>query len=156
MKVFPDKAGPMASWNQVAVVDGIASQLEILKSNYQLILVSNASESDRALVREALERVQLSHYFHEVFTPHEIDARKPDPDFYLTILDHIETAPEHAIMVGDNYKSDIIAAKQVGLWTVWYNPDQKQLHNEIFPYHDIELHRMGDLHLAVRKKMKLS
>jgi HAD superfamily hydrolase (TIGR01662 family) len=156
MKVFPDQTGPMASWDDVAAVEGIGEVLEYLKNNYQVVLVSNARDSDRSLARKALERVQLSQYFHEVFTPHEINERKPNPNFYLKILKQIEVEPENAIMVGDNYEGDIIAAKQVGLWTVWYNPDHKQLHDEIFPYHDVELHRMAELHLVIQKKMKFS
>lgn len=156
MKVFPDQIGPMASWDDVAAVEGIGAALENLKNNYQIVLISNARDSDRNLVRKALERVQLSQYFHEVFTPHEINERKPNPNFYLKILKLIEVEPENAIMVGDNYECDIIAAKQVGLWTVWYNPDQKQLHDENFPYHDVELHHIADLPLVIQKKMKFS
>ncbi|HEX9973290.1 MAG TPA: HAD family hydrolase [bacterium] len=156
MKVFPDETGPMASWKQVAAVEGIRQMLEILKNNYQIVLVSNAQDSDRTLVRKALEQVQLSQFFHEVFTPHEINERKPNPNFYLKILKQINVEPENAIMVGDNYEGDIIAAKQVGLWTVWYNPDHKQLHNETFPYHDVELNRMLELHLVIQKNMKFS
>lgn len=154
MKVFPNQIGPMASWNDVAAVEGIGGELENLKNIYQIVLVSNAQDSDRNLVRKALERVQLSQYFHEVFTPHEINERKPNPNFYLKILKQIDVEPENAIMVGDNYEGDIVAAKQVGLWTVWYNPDQKRLHDETFPYHDVELHRMEELHLVIQKKMK--
>ena len=156
MKVFPGQTGPMAYWSDVAAVEGIRDELELLKNYYQIVLVSNSQDSDRYLVWKALERVQLSQYFYEVFTPHEIKERKPNPNFYLKILKQINIAPENAIIVGDDYEGDIIAAKQVGLWTVWYNPDQKQLHNEIFPYHDVELNRMSELHLAIQKKMKFS
>ncbi|MCU0642862.1 MAG: HAD family hydrolase [bacterium] len=154
MKVYPEQTGPMAHWESVAPVEGIAAALENLKNKYQIVLVSNARDSDRSLVRKALERVHLSQYFHEVFTPHEVYEHKPCPNFYLKILKQIEVEPENAIMVGDSYEGDIIAAKQVGLWTVWYNPDRKQLHNEAFPYHDVELNRMLELHLVVQKKMK--
>ena len=153
MKVFPGQTGSMAFWNDVAAIEGISEELDILKNYYQIVLVSNAQDSDRNLVWKALERVQLSHYFHEVFTPHEVNERKPNPNFYLKILKQIHVEPENAIMVGDDYEGDIIAAKQVGLWTVWYNPDQKPLHNETFPYHDAELNRMSELHLVIKKKM---
>jgi len=154
MKVFPEQTGPMASWSQVDTIEGIREILPLLTDKYQIILVSNAQDSDQELVRQALERVELAHYFHEIFTPYELSERKPAPNFYLNILKRIEVEPENAIMIGDDYEKDIIAAKQVGLWTVWYNPDQQELKNISYPYHDAEIIHLLELASIIQEKMK--
>lgn len=153
MKVFPEQIGPMASWSEVAAVDGINDILPTLKEKYPIILVSNAQDSNRDQVWDALERVDLSTYFHEVFTPKELNARKPAPDFYLNILKQIKVEPENAIMIGDDYEKDIIGAKQAGLWTIWFNPDQKKIENSGFPYHDLEIHQLQELNSIIHEKM---
>ncbi len=145
MKVFPEQTGTMASWPRVAPVEGIQEILPILKNRYQIVLVSNAQDSDKQRVRQALERVEIADYFSEIFTPQELKERKPAPNFYLNILKRIEVEPENAIMIGDDYEKDIIAAKQVGLWTIWYNPGKQELKNNSYPYHDAEVSHLKEL-----------
>jgi len=154
MKVFPEQIGPMAFWPDVAVVEGIQESLSLLKDHYKIVLVSNARDSDQAQVRQALERVDIAHYFHEIFTPKEVNERKPAPNFYLNILKYLKVKPENAVMIGDDYEKDIIAAKQVGLWTIWYNPGQKKVESTTFPYHDAEVFHLQELSSIIQERMK--
>jgi len=153
MKAFPDQFGPMAFWQEVAAIEGIDDILALLIGKYQLVLVSNAGESDRDLVRQALERVNLAHYFHEIFTPRELNEFKPAPNYFRNALKHIGVEPENAIMIGDDYEHDIIGAKQAGLWTIWYNAKQQNLNPENFPYHDAEIYNMKELPTIIHNKM---
>jgi len=153
MKVFPDQTGPMALWPKVVAVEGIQEILPLVKERFKIVLISNAQHSDRDLIYQALERVSLSQYFHEIFTPHELNERKPAPQFYLNILNQIEIEPENGIMIGDDYENDIIAAKQVGLWTIWYNEDNKQHLDTNFPYHDAEINKIEELASLIHKEM---
>jgi len=154
MKVLPQQTGPMAFWSEVSAVDGIKEILPFLKEKYQIVLVSNAQDSDKNHVRKALERVALAEYFSEIFTPKELKERKPAPNFYLNILKRIEVEPEHAIMIGDDYEKDIIDAKQAGLWTIWYNPDQQPIKNSSFPYHDVKVSHLRELISRIQEKMR--
>jgi len=154
MTVFPDQTGSMASWSRVAPVEGIQEILPILKNKYQIVLVSNALDSDQQRVRQALERAEIADYFSEILTPQELIEQKPSPNFYLNILKRIEVEPENAIMIGDDYEKDIIAAKQVGLWTIWYNPGKQELKNNSYPYHDAEIHNLRELTSIIQEKMK--
>ncbi len=155
MKVFPEQSGPMACWPEVSAVEGIPEILPLLKEKYQIILVSNAQDSNRDLVLQALERVNLAPHFHRIFTPHELNERKPAPRFYLNILKQIGIEPENGIMIGDDYENDIIAAKQVGLWTIWYNANQQQLNNNSFPYHDAEVNKLREVVSIIQEQMTL-
>ena len=156
MKVFPEQAGPMVSWSEVTAVDGIKEILPFLKEKYQIVLVSNAVDSDKNQVRQALERVGIAEYFSEIFTPQELKARKPAPKFYLEVLKQIKVESENAIMIGDNYEKDIIAAKQVGLWTIWYNPGKQELQENGYPYHDAEVTHLQELSCIIQGTMKFN
>ncbi len=155
MKVFPEHTGPMAFWSEVSAVEGIKETLQLLKDKYQIVLVSNAHDSDQNHARQALERVGIAEFFSEIFTPQELKARKPAPQFYLNILKQIKVESENAIMIGDDYEKDIIAAKQIGLWTIWYNPDKKELKNNSYPYHDAEVNHLLELGFVIQGTMKL-
>lgn len=154
MKIFPEQNGPMASWSEVAAIEGIQESLSRLKDDYKIVLVSNARDSDRTQVWQALERVDIAHYFQDIFTPKEVNERKPAPDFYLNILKQIEVKPENAVMIGDDYENDIIAAKQVSLWTIWYNPGRIKIDDTTFPYHDAEVFHFQQLSSIIKEKMK--
>ncbi|MFZ5517343.1 MAG: HAD family hydrolase [Candidatus Zhuqueibacterota bacterium] len=145
MRVFPDQPGPMAFWPLVQCEAEINNVLSALHGMYQLALCTNASDSDQRLVREALARVELEHYFDEVLTPHELKAFKPAPDFFFNALKKIEVEPERAIFIGDDYTNDIVAAKQIGLWTVWYNNRRQPIEIGGYPYHDIEIAHLSEI-----------
>ncbi|MDZ7331981.1 MAG: HAD family hydrolase [candidate division KSB1 bacterium] len=154
MKVFPDQRGPMASWPAVAAMDGVLEVLPKLKRQFRIVLVSDAQDSDRVQVIRALNRVNLDEFFEEIFTPAELYVRKPAPDFYQNVLKQLAVAPENAVMIGDDYEKDIIAAKQVGLWTVWYNPNRCSLPNGSYPYHDIEIFQLNELAAIIQPRMR--
>jgi len=46
-------------------------------------------------------------------------AAKPQPAYYREILANLDVRPEHALMVGDDWKNDINPAAEVGLSTYW-------------------------------------
>ncbi|MFH1579049.1 MAG: HAD family hydrolase [Thermoplasmatota archaeon] len=127
MKVFPESSGPMAHWPTVEAVPGIERALAFAQPIYRLVLASNATDSGPGLVINALERVGLDRYFHEVVTAKELGASKPDVAFFKAILRKLKCAPEETVMIGDKFDADISGAKRAGLWTIWYNPTGKKL-----------------------------
>lgn len=153
MRLFPDETGPMANWRKLQLVDGVREVLPGLKNRFILALLSNADDSDEKLAREALEKVNIAKFFQHIFTPHELIARKPAPQFFRKAMDSLNVLPEHAVMVGDDYEKDIIAAKQVGMWTIWFNPAKKKIETE-YPYHDFEVQSLTEIPAILEKNFK--
>lgn len=122
MRDFPQYAGPMAHWPRVDVMPGIVEALDALRPHYRLALATNAAESGVERVREALARVDLATTFDAVFTAKELGASKPDPAFFEAALAAYDCVPHQAVMVGDNFRTDIVGAKHASLRAVWYNP----------------------------------
>lgn len=151
MRVFPQYKGPMANWPKVQVVSGIKTALEELSTRYNLILATNAAASGRELVRKALERVGLETYFSSIFTARELGCRKPESSFYFAVLDQLHLTPENVIFVGDEFLVDVVGAKKIGLWTVWFNPAGNPAPSGNFSPPDEEIRHFGSLLAAIKR-----
>ncbi len=141
MKVFPYD-GPMSTWPEVEAVGGVREALAALTrpgvggaaagnppAGFRVALLTNAGESTEAQVWEALARVGLDGYFEAVVLSREVGVPKTQPAFYEKALAILEKTlalpglrPEEAVMIGDNYENDVVAAKGAGLKAVWFAP----------------------------------
>lgn len=149
MRVFPEYSGPMAHWPRVESVPGIEDALRAAKKSCVVALASNASDSGPSLVRDALERAGLEGYFDEVFTARDLNAAKPDSAFYRGILRKLELAPNEVVMVGDQFETDIAGAKKTGIWTIWYNPSDKEPPIGLEGMADAVIRRYSDMENAL-------
>ncbi|MCP4423920.1 MAG: HAD family hydrolase [Chloroflexi bacterium] len=61
-----------------------------------------------------------------VTTYENMHAAKPNPAYYAEILRVIDCAPESALMVGDDWKNDIVPAAELGLFTYWISRDGQE------------------------------
>jgi putative hydrolase of the HAD superfamily len=52
-------------------------------------------------------------------------------------LRSLKIAPEQAMFVGDDYRADILGAKNVGMKTIWLNPNRKLAPGEVKPDYEI-------------------
>lgn len=148
MRTFPQYAGPMADWPEVAAMPGAAAALAALRGRYRLALATNARDSDPMAVRTALRRGGLDGYFDLVVTAKELGAAKPAAAFFRAALARLGCAPDEAAMVGDSYDADVAGAKAAGLRAVWYNPAQAAC-PEPHPVYDAEIGRLADLPAAL-------
>lgn len=119
MKDFQGFSGPMAEWPQVETVPGIEETLQALHEEYIICLATNAGASDALLVREALARVHIDHYFTEIFTSKVLGYQKPQVEFFESILHKLNLSARECVMIGNDYMKDIVAAKEVGLQTIY-------------------------------------
>lgn len=141
---YPQYSGPMASWPVVAAVPGAPEALRALSGKYVLGLLTNAGISDTTLVKQALARLALVSFFPVVLTSQDLGAKKPDPIFFTGALEAAGCLPVQAVMVGDNYDSDIRGARAAGFHTVWYNPGSAEPPRGETA-HDFVIHHLGEL-----------
>ncbi|WP_410513317.1 HAD-IIA family hydrolase [Paenibacillus sp. BR2-3] len=55
---------------------------------------------------------------------------KPSPYLFEHVMNRYGIAPDHCMMVGDNYRTDIIGGSQAGLKTVWINEYNQNIQEE--------------------------
>jgi putative hydrolase of the HAD superfamily len=151
MRDFPQFAGPMVDWPEVAAMPGIRDALRTLAADYRLVLATNAAASGAQTVRAALARVGLDDYFAHVLTARELGVSKPDPGFFERVLEVCGGVPHRAVMVGDSFRTDIVGAKHASLRAIWYNPRGEAPPADVPITPDATIRELGDLPAAIRR-----
>ena len=113
---------PMALWPEVAAIEGAHETLATLSRRYRVGVATNASVSKRNMIEVALGRVGLRDYVSDVFCYTEIGARKDSDEFWRATLERIGGEPEDIAMVGDSLEGDVLAPRNFGIFSIWFNP----------------------------------
>jgi len=142
MRDFPEQPGPMATWKHVEWIPFAEQVLMELHQKYICCIASNASFSDTGLMIEALKRVGAEKYFKCFFTSLDLGFEKPDLRFFKAICDQINIDPCSCVMIGNDYKKDIVGAKNIGMKTVFFNENNEKGN---FPDADHIIYSMQEL-----------
>jgi HAD superfamily hydrolase (TIGR01549 family) len=101
--------------------DDVLPTLDTLQQRgFQLGVVSNRHWGGE-LFQEDLQTLGLLNYFDPRHMAISVDlgVRKPNPAIFLHVLNALNVAPEHTVMVGDSLLSDIVGGKMLGIFTIW-------------------------------------
>jgi len=121
----------------ISPLPGAQKVLAALKSaGFLLGLVTNTS-LPHSVIKAEFERLALHEYFDTIVCSSEIVFRKPDRAMFDVALRSLNVPPGAAMFVGDDYRADIVGAKQVGLKAVWLNPQRHPIPGEVLPDYDI-------------------
>jgi putative hydrolase of the HAD superfamily len=101
------------------LMPGVVEALESIRDLYTCCVATNAGRSDASRVGVALERFGIRTYFAHVFTALDLGVSKPNPLFFEAMLQTLGALPHEAVMVGDDYLTDVTGAKRVGMNTIW-------------------------------------
>ncbi|TDE12433.1 YjjG family noncanonical pyrimidine nucleotidase [Dyadobacter psychrotolerans] len=115
------------------LLEGALDTLNYAKSaGYQMHIVTNGFTEIQA---RKIASSGISHFFENVITFENANAKKPDPGIFAYALESAKANKEECIMIGDNWVADVLGAKQFGLDTVYYNPAGLKFDQE--PTYDI-------------------
>ncbi len=145
MKDDPTMNLPMARWPRVEAVEGAVDCLKKLKGlrpPLVLALATGAEVSTEVEIRQALARVELDELIDRVFCFKNCGLRKPTLEFYEHVLKELGARPQEAVMVGDSYEKDVLAANRAGLRAVWFNPRTGEERVDAMVR---TIHRLGEL-----------
>ncbi|ADV67105.1 HAD family hydrolase [Deinococcus maricopensis] len=120
MRDNPAEIRKMRDWLHVEALPGANETLATLRARgYRLIIATNAAESCAHDVLSALDRVDLAVHVERVYTARDLGITKRDPRFYSVILADLGVSAHDAVMIGDAWSSDVLAAHAAGLDAVW-------------------------------------
>ncbi len=122
---------------------GAEEAVDALSKKYRLFLASNGTAS---VQKGRMTSANLYRFFETVFVSQEIGHNKPSKAYFDACFAAIPGFdPAKAMIVGDSLSSDIQGGMNVGIKTVWVNPDHKSSGN-IRPDFEIEaLHQLEAL-----------
>ncbi|MDR1950699.1 MAG: YjjG family noncanonical pyrimidine nucleotidase [Bacteroidales bacterium] len=93
--------------------------LEFLKPNFKLYVITNGFKE---LQYQKLRNSGITHLFDDVFISEAIGFQKPHIAFFEHVLKKTGAKKEESLIIGDDMKSDIQGAKNIGIACVLYNP----------------------------------
>lgn len=137
-----------ARWHPYRVFDDVLPAAELLQeAGVKRAIISNAD----ADVTEFVTHLAIYDAMDAVITSAVVGWEKPDPRTYHAALDHpaISVAPAAALHVGDQPRSDVIGAKQVGMRSALIDRYERQP-ADLGPYEpDLRVTSLLDLANAV-------
>ncbi len=92
-----------------------------LAEGYQVVVATNPLFPLRAIEhRLAWAGVPVEDHDFALVTSYEnMHATKPNPAYYEEILEQVRAEPESTLMVGDDWKNDVIPAAALGMRVYW-------------------------------------
>lgn len=98
--------------------------LSYLKERYNLHIISNGfSESQRIKIQSS----NLELFFREIIISEDTEYRKPQKGIFEFALSLANAQKEESIMVGDDWRNDIVGAMQTGLDQIYLDPGRKYI-----------------------------
>jgi len=82
----------------------------------QLALVTNGATRPQ---RAKIESFGLARYFDHIQVEGEFGLGKPEPEVYRHVASALEASPDRCLMVGDNFRCDVLGALSVGMHAAW-------------------------------------
>lgn len=95
--------------------------LKALNSRYKLGLVTNFAY--HPAVYRILDRFDLKPYFKAVVISGEVGWKKPSRYIFEAALSRLSASPEQAVFVGDEYETDILGAKKIGMRAIFLDKE---------------------------------
>lgn len=144
IQVDDKTCGKMIDWPELKIIQGADHLLKTLSQNYQIVIASNAEDSDATDLLKAMKKVGLDTFINQYFTFRELHAKKPDLTFYKNLLNALRIAPDQMIMIGDDYQNDILPAFSCGMHTIWFNAQMKAA-TAHFPLQEKECYSLSEI-----------
>ncbi len=107
---------------ETKLIEGSVEILEYLKDKYRLHILTNGFIE---IQEGKIHNTGLTKYFDQIISSEEIGKQKPHPDVFKYALNKAKTFAHKSIMIGDNFKSDILGAINAGMKVIFFD-----LHNQ--------------------------
>lgn len=105
--------------NKPGLIDGARELMEYLRSrDYRMHMCSNGFHE---VQYKKLRACGLDGFFHTIILSEDAGYNKPSPEYFDYAFRVSGAAHETTLMIGDNFQTDILGAKQAGLATAYFN-----------------------------------
>lgn len=102
--------------------------LGYLRERYTLHLISNGfKEASETKIANS----DLAKYFKTIVISEVIGIHKPHPDIFHHAVNNGKTNIPQSVMVGDSIEADIRGAHNVGMESVFFNPNKQEVPDDI-------------------------
>ncbi len=103
------------------LMDGAIELLDYLKNKYRLHILTNGFVEVQS---DKIRFSGLDSYFEHLITSEATGKLKPHPDIFKYALQKAGTFAHQSYMIGDNFQSDVLGARNVGMHAIHFDPDE--------------------------------
>lgn len=108
---------------QTALFPGAKETLaQLQKDGYRLHIITNGFKEVQHI---KLERSGISSFFEEILCSEEVGVNKPNRSIFEAALKRTDCSSQEAVMIGDDWKADIIGALNAGWTAIHFDPEHK-------------------------------
>ncbi len=124
---FYEKDFPKLSVYGKPARGGRETVLKLMKMGYKVVIATN-SIFPKIAIYERMRWANLNDLeFAYVTTMENMHYAKPHIEYYVEILEKLKIKSRDAIMIGDDYQMDIEPAKKLGIKTVHFGVEIKEI-----------------------------
>ena len=103
-------------YQRMNVFEGCIDLLtDLRRLNIKTVLLTDFQSKE---TYEKLAKLELTDKFDSIITSEEIGCEKPSQHCFLAACDSVKIDKKFAVMIGDNFKKDILGAIGVGIFAV--------------------------------------
>jgi HAD superfamily hydrolase (TIGR01509 family) len=99
-------------------VAGALALLQALKPHYRIGIVTNNRTAEQ---EEKLAFLGMTDLVDALITSEDVGVPKPDARIFEVAMQRLGARPEETVLVGDNWRADMLGALAVGIRPVWLN-----------------------------------
>ncbi len=118
--------------HELTLFPGVKEALSHLSKKYILGAITNGNTE--------LEQLPIKPYMRFSIRAQDYNSSKPEPTLFLKALELTNTEANQCLHIGDCLKADIAGAQNLGMQTVWFNPRNDSLPDNIQPNHIVRSH----------------
>ncbi|WP_430788985.1 HAD family hydrolase [Virgibacillus flavescens] len=112
---------------------GLINMLKSLKQNsFSLGIITNGRSQFQL---DNITALGIEKYFDTILISESEGIKKPDPKIFEKALSRLNVHPHESIFIGDHPEKDIMAARTIGMKTIWKKNNQW---NDAEPDYNIE------------------
>lgn len=97
--------------------------LKYLQGKYSLHLITNGFAEVQWV---KVENSGLKPFFEHIIISEEVGTQKPDKEIFEIAMDRAFTHADECVMIGDNYNTDIVGARNAGMDQIYFNPKKNR------------------------------
>ena len=109
----------------------------IKEKEYKIGVISNTCYYDEVM-KACFKKAGIYDLIDNYTFSYSLRIGKPNIQIFRTAIESMKVLPKETIMVGDNLKSDIKPALNLGMKAIWVNNKNKKISSEIKPHIEIE------------------
>lgn len=117
------------------LIPGAVEVLEYLNNKYHLHIITNGFLETQEV---KLEKTGIKDYFKAIIISDGLGYLKPDKRIFDYALKQAEAEIEDSVMIGDDYESDILGAKEIGMDQVYLQVEENDSRTATYKIADLQ------------------